>query len=52
MGIAGDTTYVYRCTVCGKTFPRKSMDGSLNAHKHPGGYECPGRTGVYVRTKY
>ena len=44
--------YVYKCTVCGKTFQRKSMDGSLNPHKHPRGYECPGRMGVYVRTKY
>lgn len=45
-------TYVFRCTLCGKTFQRKSMDGSLNPHKHPGGYPCPGRVGIYVRTKY
>ena len=44
--------YIYRCTVCRKTFQRKSMDGTLNPHKHPKGYECPGRIGVYVRTKY
>jgi predicted nucleotidyltransferase component of viral defense system len=44
--------YVYRCTVCGKTFERKTMDGSLNAHKHPRGYQCAGRIGTYVRTKY
>ncbi len=44
--------YIFRCTVCGKTFERKSMDGSLNSHKQPGGYQCPGRTGIYVRTKY
>ncbi len=44
--------YVYRCTVCGKRFRRKSMDGSLNPHKDPRGYECPGRIGVYERTKY
>ncbi len=43
--------YIFRCTVCGKTFERKSMDGSLNPRKQPGGYQCPGRTGVYVRTK-
>ena len=48
----GGPTYVFRCTVCGKTFERKTMDGSLNAHKHPRGYECPGRIGVYVRTKF
>jgi len=44
--------HVFRCTICRKTFERKSMDGSLNLHKHPRGYECPGRVGVYVRTKY
>jgi hypothetical protein len=48
----GGPTYVFRCTVCRKTFERKTMDNSLNAHKHPRGYECPGRVGVYVRTKY
>ena len=45
-------TYVYRCTVCNRTFNRTTMDGTLNPHKHPRGYECPGRIGVYVRTKY
>ena len=49
---ADGPVYVYRCTVCSKTFKRESMDGSLNPHKHPRGYDCPGRTGVYVRTKY
>ena len=45
-------TYVYRCTVCGKTFNRKTMNGSLNPHKNRQGYPCYGRYGVYVRTKY
>lgn len=45
-------TYVYRCSVCGKTFNKKKMDGSLNAHKNRQGYPCYGRYGVYVRTKY
>ncbi|MGH9962361.1 MAG: WYL domain-containing protein, partial [Pyrinomonadaceae bacterium] len=49
---SGNPIYVYRCTVCGKTFKRKLMDGSLNPHKHPRGYECPGRVGVYVRTNF
>lgn len=44
--------YVYRCTVCGKTFNRKTMDGSLNAHKSRQGYPCFGRYGTYVRTRY
>ncbi|MBI3409302.1 MAG: nucleotidyl transferase AbiEii/AbiGii toxin family protein [Planctomycetes bacterium] len=45
-------TYIYRCTICKKTFNRSTMDGTLNPHKHPRGYECPGRVGIYVRTKY
>ncbi|MGC2161519.1 MAG: nucleotidyl transferase AbiEii/AbiGii toxin family protein [Silvibacterium sp.] len=45
-------TYVYRCAACGKTFNRKTMDGTLNAHKNRQGYPCYGRYGEYVRTKY
>lgn len=44
--------YTYRCTVCRKTFNKRTMDGSLNPHKNPRGYPCAGRYGVYVRTKY
>jgi hypothetical protein len=49
---SGGPVYVYRCPFCGKSFDRRTMDGSLNAHKNPQGYPCPGRTGMYVRTKY
>ncbi len=45
-------TYIYRCPICRRTFNKKKMDGSLNPHKHPRGYPCSGRFGVYVRTKY
>jgi hypothetical protein len=48
----GGPVYVYRCPICGKSFDRRSMDSSLNAHKSPHGYACPGRSGIYVRTKY
>ncbi|MGH7479893.1 MAG: WYL domain-containing protein [Candidatus Methylomirabilales bacterium] len=49
---SGSPIYVYKCTVCRKTFKRKLMDGSLNPHKHPRGDACPGRVGVYVRTNF
>ncbi len=49
---SGGPTYVYRCTVCGKTFDRKTMDGTLNPHKNRQGYPCHGSSGVYVKTKY
>ena len=45
-------TYVYRCTVCGKTFNRRTMDVTLNAVKNRSGSPCDGRYGMYVRTKY
>ncbi len=45
-------TDVYRCTVCGRTFNKKRMDGSLNPHKNQRGSPCFGRYGTYVRTKY
>lgn len=45
-------TYVYRCTFCGKTFNRKTMDGTLKRHKNKQGYDCYGTFGTYVRTKY
>lgn len=49
---SGGPVYVFRCGVCGKTFERKTMGGSLNPHKHPRGYPCLGRMGTLVRTKY
>ena len=48
---SGGPTYVYRCSSCGKTFRRKSMDSSLNTHKNRSGYPCYGY-GVYVKTTY
>ncbi|MCY4350596.1 MAG: nucleotidyl transferase AbiEii/AbiGii toxin family protein [Thiotrichales bacterium] len=48
-----DSTYVFKCTVCGKTFYRKTYDAALNKHKHKRtGYQCYGTIGMYVRTKY
>lgn len=44
--------HVYRCSVCKKTFNRATMNNSLNPHKNPRGYQCPGRVGMYVRTNY
>jgi predicted nucleotidyltransferase component of viral defense system len=49
---SGGPTYVFRCATCGKTFNRKTMDGTLNPHKNPRGYDCYGTYGTYVRTKY
>ena len=45
-------TYVYKCSLCGKTSQKKKMDSRLNPHKNKSGYPCPGRTGIYQTTKY
>jgi predicted nucleotidyltransferase component of viral defense system len=45
-------TYVYRCTVCGKLFERKTQDSTLRPHKRPAGRACYGTYGRYVRTKF
>lgn len=46
-------TYVFRCSVCGKTFNKKNYDATLNAHKNnKTGYQCYGSIGTYVTTKY
>jgi len=44
--------YVIQCMVCGKRFTRQSYDTRLNAHKNKSGYDCYGRIGFLVGTKY
>jgi hypothetical protein len=44
--------YVFECAYCGKKFTRGSYNATLNPHKDKNGYPCPGRTGIYVDTKY
>ena len=52
-GAASGPTHVFKCTVCGKTFNKKSYDAKLNKHKNKRtGYECYGTIGIFVRTKY
>jgi hypothetical protein len=45
-------THVFRCTVCGKTFKRKSYDATLNHHKNKIGQPCYGSYGSFVKTEY
>jgi predicted nucleotidyltransferase component of viral defense system len=44
--------YLYRCLVCRKEFRKKTNESHLNAHKNNSGYECHGRTGIYLKTLY
>lgn len=45
-------TYIYQCPMCQKKFRRKTMNGALNPHKRPDGWNCSGRTGYLVDTHY
>jgi len=46
-------TYVVRCTLCGKTFRRKSYDVRLKPHKHSRSHiACPGSIAIYVTTEW
>jgi predicted SprT family Zn-dependent metalloprotease len=45
-------TYVYECPMCRKRFRRKTMNGALNPHKRPDGWNCGGRMGYLVDTQY
>ncbi len=45
-------SYVYQCAYCSKKFTRKTQDSTLRPHKTPDGWECPGRTGYFVDTKW
>lgn len=40
--------YVIECAYCGKRFRRTKPSTRVNKHKHPGGWQCPGRTGYRV----
>ena len=52
-GAESGPTYIFKCTVCGKTFNKKSYDATLNKHKNKRiGYKCYGTIGTFVRTKY
>jgi predicted nucleotidyltransferase component of viral defense system len=43
--------HVFKCAVCGKQFTHKTYNSILNPHKNKQGYPCPGRTGVFIKTK-
>ena len=47
----GGPTYVFRCSVCGKEFQRKTHDATLRPHKNKSGRDCYSTYGRYVRTK-
>jgi predicted nucleotidyltransferase component of viral defense system len=50
--LSSGPTYVYECSYCKKKFRRKKQSSSLNEHKTPDGWPCPGRTGWLMDTRY
>lgn len=44
--------YIFKCTLCGRQFTRKSYNSSLRPHKNKRGYPCPSRIGMYITMKY
>lgn len=44
--------YVYECGMCGKRFRRTKQDSRLRSHKTKDGWQCSGRTGWLVDTRY
>jgi predicted nucleotidyltransferase component of viral defense system len=45
-------TYIYECSVCGKTFRRTSQTSRLNRHKDKMGYPCFGTMALLKHTEY
>lgn len=50
--MASGPSYIFRCSVCNKRFMHKSYNSVLSSHKDKRGYPCPGRSGIYVTTKF
>jgi len=44
--------YVFQCSYCGKRFEHTTNDPTLRAHKDKSGWNCPGRHGYWVDTRY
>jgi hypothetical protein len=48
----GGPVYVVECLACRKRFRRQAYNTTLNAHKNRDGWDCPGRVGSVVETKW
>lgn len=51
-GVGSRIKYTYKCPLCMKNFTRNTMNSRLNPHKNKSGWNCPGRIGMYVKTRY
>jgi len=44
--------YIFECSYCGKKFKRTKNNPRLNPHKDKNGWNCSGRMGYLVETRY
>lgn len=44
--------YIFKCSLCGKTFSKTTYDATLRPHKSKNGWQCMGSIGMFVNTKY
>jgi hypothetical protein len=44
--------YIFECSYCGKRFEHRTNDSTLRPHKNKSGWDCPGRRGYWVDTRY
>lgn len=44
--------YIFECSYCGKRFEHRTNDPTLRQHKDKSGFNCPGRRGYWVDTRY
>jgi predicted nucleotidyltransferase component of viral defense system len=44
--------YVFQCSYCGKRFEHTTNDPTLRAHKDKNGWNCAGRRGYWIDTRY
>jgi hypothetical protein len=49
---ASSVVHIFTCALCGKKFRRREMSPTLNPHKNPSGFPCPGRSGIYQETRF
>lgn len=48
----GRPVHIISCNVCGKRFERVTRSLTINPHKATGGWQCTGRSGYFVETRY
>ena len=51
-GRSSGPKYIFRCSICGRKFTKRTFDASLGSHKSKNGYPCYGSFGIYETMRY